>query len=462
MDDGGPSATAFLFIIMLLADIVIYGFGAAIHNLRSEDIEKKAQENENDRKSVILLKILNNPTGYVNTVQLVVMIINLIFGRWYLMHFGNLIAGCFGGLQAGAAEAAGELIAALILVYVVMSFGVLMPKKLAARSPEKWAYGCANMINLVIIIGMPLTRLISDSVNGILHLLGIRVESAETDVTEEEIRSMVTEGQEQGVLQDSEADMISNIFEFSDKQAKDIMTHRNTMVGIDGNMNLKDAIAFMLEKNNSRFPVYLDNIDHIIGILHIRDAMKKFAENEKDTSPIRKIKGLLRQPMYVPETKNIDSLFHSMQSTKTQMVIVIDEYGQTSGLVSMEDLVEEILGNIADEYDEDEDYIEPTANADEFIIEGKTPLEDLEEKFHISFDQDEFETLNGLLISKLDRIPEDDENFSIDMDGYNFKILVVRNHMIQSVLVTKIPDQEASEGEKQTEKTDREQEQNRQ
>ena len=151
-----------------------------------------------------------------------------------------------------------------------------------------------------------------------------------------------------------------------------------------------------------------------------------------------------------------------MQSTKTQMVIVIDEYGQTSGLVSMEDILEEIVGNIMDEYDEDEDYIEPTANADEFIIEGKTPLEDLEEKFHISFDQDEFETLNGLLISKLDRIPEDDENFSIDMDGYNFKILVVRNHMIQSVLVTKIPDQEASEGEKQTEKTDREQEQNRQ
>ena len=282
--------------------------------------------------------------------------------------------------------------------------------------------------------------------------MGIRDESAEADVTEEEIRSMVTEGQEQGVLQDSEADMITNIFEFSDKQAKDIMTHRNTMVGIDGNMNLRDAIAFMLEKNNSRFPVYLDNIDHIIGILHIRDAMKKLSENESDASSIRRIKGLLRQPMYVPETKNIDALFHSMQLTKTQMVIVIDEYGQTSGLVSMEDILEEIVGNILDEYDEDEDYIESTDNANEFIIEGKTPLEDLEDKFGISFDQEEYETLNGLLIAKLDRIPNDDEDFSVDMNGYNFKILMVRNHMIQSVLVTKLPEEDEPADKKQTEK----------
>ena len=246
--------------------------------------------------------------------------------------------------------------------------------------------------------------------------------------------------------------MITNIFEFSDKQAKDIMTHRNTMVGIDGNMNLRDAIAFMLEKNNSRFPVYLDNIDHIIGILHIRDAMKKLSENESDASSIRRIKGLLRQPMYVPETKNIDALFHSMQLTKTQMVIVIDEYGQTSGLVSMEDILEEIVGNILDEYDEDEDYIESTDNANEFIIEGKTPLEDLEDKFGISFDQEEYETLNGLLIAKLDRIPNDDEDFSVDMNGYNFKILMVRNHMIQSVLVTKLPEEDEPADKKQTEK----------
>ncbi len=452
MDDGGPSATAFLFILILLADILIYGFGAAVHNLRSDDIEKKAQENGNDRKSVILLRILNNPSGYVNTVQLAVMVINLIIGRWYLEYLGSLFAGWFGYSNSFLVRFAAEMLAGVILVYAVMTIGVLLPKRLASRNPEKWAYACIGMINMILTLFYPMVRLISDTTSGILHLMGIRDESAEADVTEEEIRSMVTEGQEQGVLQDSEADMITNIFEFSDKQAKDIMTHRNTMVGIDGNMNLRDAIAFMLEKNNSRFPVYLDNIDHIIGILHIRDAMKKLSENESDASSIRRIKGLLRQPMYVPETKNIDALFHSMQLTKTQMVIVIDEYGQTSGLVSMEDILEEIVGNILDEYDEDEDYIESTDNANEFIIEGKTPLEDLEDKFGISFDQEEYETLNGLLIAKLDRIPNDDEDFSVDMNGYNFKILMVRNHMIQSVLVTKLPEEDEPADKKQTEK----------
>lgn len=259
------------------------------------------------------------------------------------------------------------------------------------------------------------------------------------DVTEEDIRSIVTEGQEQGVIEASEADMISNIFEFSDKEAQDIMTHRVSIVAVDGSMSLKEAVGFMLEGNNSRFPVYLENIDHIIGILHIRDAMKRLHEGDVDEEPIRKIQGLLRQPRFVPETRNIDKLFRSMQATKTQMVIVIDEYGQTAGLVSMEDILEEIVGNILDEYDEDEVYIEPTANADEFLIEGKTPLSDLEKRFSISFHEENFETLNGFMISKLDRIPdaEEDTGFAVMVDGYEFKINKVSGHRIDNVLVKK-------------------------
>ncbi len=265
-----------------------------------------------------------------------------------------------------------------------------------------------------------------------------RIRHADNSDVTEEIRSMVTEGQEQGVLQDSEADMISNVFEFSDKQARDIMTHRNSMVSLEGSMGLNEAMHFMLETNNSRFPVYMDNIDHIIGIIHIRDAMKQFYGNEEDTTPIRQIKGLLRQPIYVPETKNIDALFKSMQSTKTQLVIVIDEYGQTAGLVTMEDILEEIVGNILDEYDEDVNYILPTTNPMEFVVEGRTPLEVLEKKFHITFEENEFETLNGLLISKLDRIPAEHEQFETEMAGYHFKVLSVMNHMIQTVLMRKL------------------------
>ena len=250
----------------------------------------------------------------------------------------------------------------------------------------------------------------------------MKVEDDLADVTEEEIISMVNEGHEQGVLLATEAEMITNIFEFGDKEAHDIMTHRNHIVAVEGDMPLKEAMAFMLDANNSRFPVYDENIDHIIGILHLRDAMRFHASKEDSNLPVKEMEGLLREAVFIPETKNIDALFQMMQSSKTQMVIVVDEYGQTSGLIAMEDILEEIVGNILDEYDEDEEYIEATDNADEYIIEGKTPLEELEERFHIFFKEEEFETLNG------------------------FKILSVENKMIQSVLVTKIKQPEPEEG----------------
>ncbi len=274
----------------------------------------------------------------------------------------------------------------------------------------------------------------------------MKVEDDLADVTEEEIISMVNEGHEQGVLLATEAEMITNIFEFGDKEAHDIMTHRNHIVAVEGDMPLKEAMAFMLDANNSRFPVYDENIDHIIGILHLRDAMRFHASKEDSNLPVKEMEGLLREAVFIPETKNIDALFQMMQSSKTQMVIVVDEYGQTSGLIAMEDILEEIVGNILDEYDEDEEYIEATDNADEYIIEGKTPLEELEERFHIFFKEEEFETLNGFMISKLDKIPEENEDFDIDVGDYNFKILSVENKMIQSVLVTKIKQPEPEEG----------------
>ena len=281
-----------------------------------------------------------------------------------------------------------------------------------------------------------------------MRVFGISVKNNSEDVTEEEIISMVNEGHEQGVLLATEAEMITKIFEFGDKEAQDIMTHRKNILAIDRNMTLADALDYMLSESKSRFPVYEENIDQIIGILHFRDAMRMYREPENMSLAVGDIDGLVRETMYIPQTKNIDDLFKDMQSTKTQMVIVVDEYGQTAGLLAMEDILEEIVGNIMDEYDEDEAYIEETENDDEYIIEGITPLEELEERFGISFDEEEFETLNGFLISKMDKIPEEDEEFSIDVGGYNFRILSVENRMIKSVLVTKLPEEEAC-GEKQ-------------
>ncbi len=455
MDDGGPTASIILFIALILTDMFFYGFGSAINNLNMKEIEKKAKE-ENDKKSCRLAAIAEHPARYVNMVQIIVTLINIVMGSFYLgiwlRGMRRLVAVYIkpdtseaAALGAGVTGALTMVLAVAVLIYILLTFGVLLPKRLAARYPEKWAYLCINPVYCVMKVMAPFTWLVTTSANGILRLFGMKVEDDLADVTEEEIISMVNEGHEQGVLLATEAEMITNIFEFGDKEAHDIMTHRNHIVAVEGDMPLKEAMAFMLDANNSRFPVYDENIDHIIGILHLRDAMRFHASKEDSNLPVKEMEGLLREAVFIPETKNIDALFQMMQSSKTQMVIVVDEYGQTSGLIAMEDILEEIVGNILDEYDEDEEYIEATDN-DEYIIEGKTPLEELEERFHIFFKEEEFETLNGFMISKLDKIPEENEDFDIDVGDYNFKILSVENKMIQSVLVTKIKQPEPEEG----------------
>lgn len=455
MDDAGPTASIILFIVLLFTDMFFYGFGAAVTALNGKEIEKRAEE-DRDKKSIRLKKIIGNPTEYVNTVQLIVTLVNVVMGAFYLgiwlrsmTRILQIMAKKNLNLESIPTEAVSIVALVLtmfVLLYILLTFGVLLPKKIASRVPEKWAYACITPVYYITCLLKPFTGLVTATAGGILFLFGVRESGDGNDVTEEEIINMVNEGHEQGLIQASEAEMISNIFEFGDKEAQDIMTHRKNVVAIDGNTCLGDAVAFMISENNSRYPVYEENIDHIIGILHLKDAMRIQADADKLQVSVKDLEGLLREPCFVPQTKNIDELFKEMQSKKLQMVIVVDEYGQTDGLVAMEDILEEIVGNILDEYDEDREYIEDRGN-DEYIIEGKTPLEDLEERFGIRFDDEEFETLNGFLISRLDRIPEPDENFDVNYQGYHFKILSVENKMIQSVLVTKLPEEPQEPGQ---------------
>ena len=450
MDEGLPSVSIFAFFVVLVINVFIHGFGIGLEHVSKEEIEKKSSEKKDSISSKLLL-ILDNSVNHIEETQILTIIINMVLGFFVVYRAGNYICNILGLTEGGLISIVPYLLTGLVVILLIMSFGIMIPRRLAARSPEKWTYACFYPSRFLATVLFPVFVIAKGVAQGVLYVFGVRGDDKVFDVTEEEIKSMVTEGQEQGVLQESEADMISNIFEFSDKEAQDIMTNRNAMVAIDANTSLKDAVSFMIDTNNSRFPVYLEDIDHIIGIMHIRDAMKKLNADTDEELPIRKIKGLLRQPKFVPETRNIDSLFHSMQSSKTQMVIVIDEYGQTAGLVSMEDILEEIVGNIMDEYDEDENYIKPTKNAGEFMVDGKTPLEVLEKRFKISFEKSEFETLNGFLISRLDRIPENDEDFETEVDGYNFKILSVQNHMVESVLLKKLPQEAETEEEENLE-----------
>lgn len=447
MDDGGPTASYIIFLALLLIDMLFYGFGAAAKELNSKDLYEEAEEKKN-KKAKRLYEIAVDPERYINTVQLVITLINLVMGGFFLSvwkrHIQLLLdrelVGRFLETQPDPVllSAASLILSGALLLYILLTFGVLIPKKLGVRYAWKWAFACINPIYHMTRIFTPITGLISVTSRGVLRIFGIRPDEGEEDVTEEEIISMVNEGHEHGVLLATEAEMITNIFELGDKEARDIMTHRSSILGIDRTVSLSDAIDYMLSESKSRFPVYEENIDHIVGILHFRDAMRAYKISGNINLAVGEIEGLVRDAMFVPETKNIDGLFRTMQQTKTQMVIIIDEYGQTSGLLAMEDILEEIVGNIMDEYDEDEAHIAETENDDEYIMDGLTRLEELTEKFGISFGEQEFDTINGFMISKMDKIPEQDEQFSIDVGGYEFKILAVENRMIRSVLVSKL------------------------
>lgn len=446
--DEGPTASI-LLVIMVLINMIYNGFSAAMEQLNIKEIEESIEKSKT-RKSERLLKLIHAPQNFLDSIQLIITLLNMLIGWLYMQKFMELTSGMLSFIleQKLRFNVGVEILAILagvltfvIVLYIFLLFCVSLPKKIALGNPKKWAYLFVDVIYIINRMLLPFTALISVTTRGLSRLFGLNPDNDEGDVTEEEIIHMVNEGQEQGFIEASEAEMISNIFEYHDKEAQDIMTHRNHLIGLESTMSVADAVDFVLEGKHSRYPVYEENIDQIIGILHLKDVLRYHRAHKRSAKTLGETKELLRAAEFVPLTKNIHDLFQEMQSEKLQMVVVVDEYGQTAGLVAMEDILEEIVGNIMDEYDVEEEYIEEKGQ-NEYEIEGKTPLEELEERFHISFNEEEFETLNGFLIAKMDKIPDENETFEIEVDGYLFQIISVQNKMIQSVRVTKLAEHE--------------------
>lgn len=443
MDDGVAGSIIWLILLILL-QLMLNGFDSAFRNMRAA--EKEDTEGEEDggtasrqRKADYLSA---HQTQYNGAMQLGMVAVTFLFALLYLYRIGIYAVGIAGLLYSAGAYALEhtELVlalttaaAVLITLYIFVAFGISLPRKAAARSSEKWFRLFLSPVYYYVRIVRPFTALISLTADCVLRLFGVKAAKGKSDVTEEEILSMVNEGHEQGILHANEAEMINNIFEYGDKEAKDIMINRNNMIGIECTMTLQEAAAFIVDAHNSRFPVYDGTIDHIVGILHLKDVMRMQMNEKMKNKPIGKIKGLLREPRFITETRKIDDLFRVMQTEKIQMVIVIDEYGQTAGLVALEDILEEIVGNIEDEYDEEASYISKSGE-DGYVIQGQMPLEELGEQLNISFEEEPFDTVNGFVISRLEHIPEEGEDFEFTYEGYTFRIMEVKDRMIRSVL----------------------------
>ena len=254
---------------------------------------------------------------------------------------------------------------------------------------------------------------------------------SEEEKVEEEIISMVNEGNEQGLIEDSEAQFITNIFEFTDKESRDVMTARLNVMAIDKNSDLDEVMEIMIENNYSRYPVYDGDLDNIVGIIYFKDFVKEYLRDKT-----KSLAEIMVEATFVHPTYNIAKLFRRMQTAKIHMVIVVDEYGQTEGIVTMEDILEEIVGNILDEYDDASEDIKK--RGDMYIVSGKAELDELSDVLGIEFPDEDFQTLNGFLLYELGRLPYADEEIEIVYQNYRFTSLSVNNNMIDEVKITKV------------------------
>ena len=407
-------------IIVLAILILINAFFAATEiafiSLNDAKIEKQAKEG--NKKAKQIKKMLREPSKFLATIQIGITLAGFLSSAFAADAFADDLAPMLQNLIPLGLTAwrnISIILITIILSYFSLIFGELVPKRLAMRNSEKIAFGTIGIIRTISIITAPFVKLLTASTNGVSKLFGISGTDEET-VTEEEIRMMVDVGEEKGSIKEEERELINNVFEFNDKVVSEIMIHRKDIYAIDINSDIDNILKELDEYKYSRIPVYEENIDNIVGMLFIKDLLANVNKKEKV-----KIAKIIREPYFVSENKPIDELFRDLQKNKHQLAIVLDEYGGTAGLVTMEDIKEELVGNIFDEYDEEEKEFEKIDD-NTFLISGSVSIHDLRKILGVEIPEGEYDTLSGYLIELLGRIPSDDEKPVIETKRVTYKI----------------------------------------
>ena len=407
-------------LIVLAILILVNAFFAATEisfiSINDAKIEKQAKEG--NKKAKQIKKMLKEPSKFLATIQIGITLAGFLSSAFAADAFADDLAPMLEDLiPLGLAvwRSISIVLITIILSYFTLVFGELVPKRIGMRNAEKIAFGTIGIVRSIAIFTAPFVKLLTASTNGISKLFGISVTDEET-VTEEEIRMMVDVGEEKGSIDEEEKELINNVFEFNDKVVSEIMTHRMDIYAIDIESDINDILKELDEYKYSRIPVYEENIDNIVGMLFIKDLIANVGKKGK-----AKISNLLREAYFVSENKPINELFKDLQRNKHQLAIVLDEYGGTAGLITMEDIIEELVGNIFDEYDEEEKEFEKIDD-NTFMISGGVSIHDLRKILSVEIPEGEYDTLSGYLIELLGRIPSDDEKPVIETKRVTYKI----------------------------------------
>ncbi|NBK99191.1 MAG: HlyC/CorC family transporter [Erysipelotrichia bacterium] len=426
VDQDGLHIFAQLFLLLVLTAVNAFFACAemAIVSLNKNRIRILAEEG--NKKAIKIEKVLEEPTKFLSTIQVAITLAGFFASASAATGISKVLGSYLEGFNIAYAQTIAMVMITIILSYFTLVFGELVPKRIALQKAESISMFSINTINFVSQIASPFIKILSLSTNLVLRLLGMKNEGLEEQVSEEEIRSLIEVGQERGVFKKSQKDMITSMFEFDDIIVREVMCARTNVFAIDVNAKQSEYMEQLLTKKYARVPVYEGNIDHIIGVLYMRDFILEAYRKGFDHISIRT---LLHEPFFVPETKKIDELFYELQIKKKYMAIVIDEYGGFSGIATIEDLVEEVMGEIEDEYDEGEPKIEKIDNR-HYLVNGLFTINDLNDDLGLQLHSNTSDTISGLLIEKLGYIPSENDNSTIIIDDVSFKVLKVKDKCI--------------------------------
>ena len=444
MPDDSIGQIVFDLVIVLIFILINAFFSAAemaVISLNDAKIKKQAEDG--DKKSKKVLRFIENPASFLATIQVGVTLAGFMASAFAADKFsGRMTSWLDPNGKYSWLGTVCTVIVTVILSYFSLVLGELVPKRIAQNNAEKIAFGSSSIVRTFGTLMKPFVRFLTLSTNAVLRLLHIDPEVKETNVTEEEIRMMVDVGSEEGSIEDSEKQMIQNIFEFNDKDVVEIMTHRKKIVALPIDATYDEVMDVARNEKYTRIPIYKETIDEIVGILHIKDLLG--LTNEDGGFSLEKI---MRPPLFVHETKKISDLFHEMKKGKMQLAVIVDEYGGTMGIATIEDMLEEIVGNITDEFDEEEPQL-LKMNDGGFLVRGDMTLSDLEEAIGVDLDSEDYDTIAGLTLGLLDRVPDHGETPEVQYKNLKIKVIQVEENWIAKVLLHVIPQEENEDEEK--------------
>ena len=434
--DSGPESISLQNVLIVVLTLNNSYFAAAEMAILSVKKSKMHSLSEAGNKRAKLVEsLIEQPTNFLSTIQVAITLAGFFNSASAATGISVNLANVLKNWSIPYADTIAVAIITILISFITLIFGELVPKRIALQKAEWYSMFCAKPILIMSKIASPFIKILSFSTKFVLRLFGMKDENVEESLSREDFRSMVKSGQESGVFDENESDMITNIFEFDESLALNIMTPRTEVYCIDINDPLSKNINQMMTMRYTRIPVYEDSIDNIIGILNMKDFVIQARKFGFDGVDIRKI---LRKPYFVLESKNTDDLLKELQEDHQHIAILVDEYGGFSGIVTIEDLIEEIVGEIEDEYDLDNEPKITKIDDHNYIVDGNYIIDDLNDELDLNLDIDEInhDTVSGFVLEALGEIPDDDQERIITIDNLTFKITGIKGNRVTKIKLT--------------------------